>query len=200
LPTARREEDDSGTEKVDYYFRQQDLFSSTVRINRITLTFSRFDFFCYQFRIGDRDEFLFFPERIMPDSFSTSSSLTADFDTAPWNERDETGTAKYRSRKDSRGSWVEKMCTIMQAEPQPRRQTQRPRRRAAEAGPELKSQAADASRSKLVSGLSGSVTGAMANTGVFSDTSQPGRTAFKAVNRQHFREFWLNIMAQCAQK
>ena len=80
-----------------------------------------------------RVEFFFLPERVIPDSYYSSESRTADFEIAAFNDGpDVLGRRGYRVHMDVDKRWIQHISDIIAENPQPRRAGERPLRRSAD--------------------------------------------------------------------
>lgn len=152
-----------GGDSLHYYFRAAE----------------RFDFLWYQFRLSNsgkglhRNEVYFLPERVLPDDFFSSIEKDVSFDRPDFQE--------YRFEMKEDGAWVDDVVRIIQSNPKPRAEHERPWRKLS----------------------------ALSKAPVASQTTVPqptmarkgkGRREYAEILQHSMRKFFYNMMDACARR
>jgi hypothetical protein len=147
---------------------------------------SRFDFLFYQFSFSNRPdpqphiEFFFIPEWEIPDIFYETLSVEESFERLNF--------AKYRIVMDKNGDWVRRMLQTILENPQPRQAAPRPLRLA------------------YIQDVLDTTTLSVDSTAHVSESCVPatqqshGRHLYKEIMTHSHRQFYDNVMRQCAER
>ncbi|KAG9568552.1 hypothetical protein KCU71_g2701, partial [Aureobasidium melanogenum] len=165
---------------------------------------NRFDYFFFQFTVsndlnlGQRTEFFFLPERIIPDSFYVSSSTELSFDRPEFLD--------HKIVMDDDGGWVFRILEILQQEIQPRKLGNRPLRPAEPVAgidfelamnPEL---ASEEQEEKRHIDIQEDPVCAEEEQNTQTDDSTSGRLFFSVAMRRCHTDFFEEVMQQCAKR
>jgi len=148
----------------------------------------RFDFLFYQFSFSNRPypqpivEFFFIPEREIPNVFYETNAIEESFEYPHF--------AKYRTRMDKNGKWIRHILQIIQDNPRPRQTVPRPSRLTA------LSKIPDAVPSEPELRIIRSP----AAPGPTDQKTQSGRALYKDSMTRGHRQFYFNIMMECAKR
>lgn len=163
--------------------------------------FDRFDFLFYEFEFSQlpnpvsRKEFVFVPERLIPDSFYSGKDKYVSFDIPEFTSGSATaGRTGYRIHKDEDGQWVTHIRDILNENPYPRKATMRPMR--------VNVLAEEVSTGESADGLSSSNDSTIPLRPAPHNvaTKRQGRSEYAEIMEKKHRRFFYSLLNQCASR